>query len=82
MHAQPNSGNEPDTDAVDQAVIGLLLDDGHPVWAVPEVVREIGDELVAREALRRLRGAGLVHQIDGGYVFASRAARRMVAICP
>jgi hypothetical protein len=61
---------------IDGAIMGLLLDDRFDLWAVVEIEREIGDALAVRDSLRRLRGAGLAHEIGfGGFVTASRAAR-------
>jgi hypothetical protein len=63
-------------EAIDGAIMGLLLDDRFDLWAVVEIEREIGDEIAVGDSLRRLRGAGLVHEIGfGGFVTATRAAR-------
>jgi hypothetical protein len=59
---------------VDDAVMGLLLSTPG-LWAVVEVEREIGDRAAAADSLVRLVGGGLAHRLDGGFVFASRAAR-------
>jgi hypothetical protein len=61
---------------IDGAIMGLLLDDRFDLWAIAEIEREIGDPVATGDSLRRLRGAGLVHEIgSGGFVTASRAAR-------
>lgn len=66
-----------DDDGIDQAVLDLLLHgDAAGPWAEEELVREIGDGVVVRDALARLRGAGLIHQVTDTFVFASRAAVR------
>jgi hypothetical protein len=48
--------------AMDAAVMGLLLDPRFHLWKISEVQREIGDEVAVRDSLNRLRGAGLVHE--------------------
>jgi len=66
-----------DDEAIDQAILGLLLHDRSATpWAVEELVREIGDALGVEDSLARLYGAGLVHRIPEGFVFATRAAVR------
>jgi hypothetical protein len=71
-----------DADAqTDQAIMGLLLESSRPL-AAAEVEREIGNPVAATDGLNRLRAAGLVHHLDGGYVFASRAAVRADQIGP
>lgn len=54
----------------------LLHGDAAGPWAVEELVREIGDRIAVADALARLVGAGLLHRLDAGFVFASRAAVR------
>jgi hypothetical protein len=61
---------------IDAAIMGLLLDDCFDLWAVSEVEREIGNALDVRDGIRRLRGAGLIHELDMGFVTPTRAARR------
>jgi hypothetical protein len=60
-----------------QAILDLLLrtHDSGP-WAIEELVREIGDRVAVDDALARLHGAGLVHRLQEGFVFATRAAIR------
>ena len=58
-------------------MLDLLLHGGAAgPWAEEELVREIGDGLAVRDALARLHGAGLVHRLHEGFVFATRAAMR------
>jgi hypothetical protein len=72
-----SSGCISDEDRVDQAVLDLLLHgDAAGPWAEEELVREIGNDVTVADALARLRGAGLLHRLEGGFVFASRAAVR------
>jgi hypothetical protein len=59
---------------IDDAVMGLLLGHLGP-WSVIEVEREIGDRVATQDSLGRLIRGGLAHRLDGGFVFASRAAR-------
>lgn len=72
-------GTEPN-DAVDERdrdrnVLNLVLDDPWP-WSLCEIARELRSELAARDAVTRLADAGLLHRLDGGFVFPTRAARR------
>jgi len=55
MHAQRSS------EQVEAAVLGLLLDERYDLWSVAEVEREVGDKVAVADAIRRLRGAGLVY---------------------
>lgn len=71
MHAQRSYSPE----QIDAAIMGLLLDERFDLWAVAEVEREIGDSVATRDSLARLRGAGLIHEIDADFVAATRAAR-------
>lgn len=62
---------------VDQAILELLLHERPSLpWAVEELAREIGDRVTVEDSLGRLHGAGLVHRLREGFVFASRAAFR------
>ncbi len=63
-------------DQIDAAIMGMLLDDRFDIWAIVEVEREIGDSLAVKDGIRRLRGAGLIHELDMGFVTPTRAARR------
>lgn len=59
----------------DAAVI-VVLGAAYPaLLSVDEVAREVGDQLATTDALARLRGAGLVHEL-GGFVWPARAAAR------
>ncbi|HEV7563141.1 MAG TPA: hypothetical protein VGO24_06525 [Solirubrobacterales bacterium] len=53
----------------------LLLDDSVALWAIDEIRREIGDPIAVTDSLARLRGVGLIHVFDLGFVKPSRAAR-------
>jgi hypothetical protein len=70
MHAQRSRSPE----QLDAAVMALLLDSRFDLWSVPEVEREIGSAVAARDSLTRLKGVGLVHMIEDSFVKASRAA--------
>jgi hypothetical protein len=63
-------------DQVDQAILGLLLfEPGLALWAIDEIVREIGSRIAVTDSLCRLHRAGVIHRLDG-FVFASRTAAR------
>jgi hypothetical protein len=70
MHAQRSSSPE----QIDSAIMALLIE-WSEIWVIVEVEREVGDPLAVRDSLNRLRGAGLIHEIDMEFVLASRAAR-------
>lgn len=60
-------------DALDDEILRLLFSSPYP-WTVAELALELGDS-GAEDGLRRLLGAGLVHQ-TGDFAFPTRAARR------
>jgi len=59
----------------DWGILGCLvcLGDQRP-WTVTDLIREIGDETAALDALGRLQRSGLIHRTEGGVVFPTRAA--------
>lgn len=60
--------------AADSEVLSLLLGSVGPgVWAVDDLVRELGDRTRVEDCLGRLVRAGLAHQ-SNGFVLASRSA--------
>jgi hypothetical protein len=86
MHTQTNPGHAPGDfeDALDQAVLGLLIHDHTGLWSIAELDRSLqpsgttrgGDEPsrhTTEDAIERLYAAGLIHRI-GQFVFATRAA--------
>ncbi|HEX5307809.1 MAG TPA: hypothetical protein VFW38_01885 [Solirubrobacteraceae bacterium] len=60
----------------DRNVLNLMLNDSPWPWSLGEIARELRSELAARDAVTRLVDAGLLHRLDGGFVFPTRAARR------
>jgi hypothetical protein len=58
----------------------LMTGDEQQIWSVGDLGRELDDPEGAIDAVRGLRTSGLLHQTSDGYVFASRAACRMVEI--
>jgi hypothetical protein len=64
-------------ESAEAAVLGLLTDaEVQRPWSVAELEREIGHHVRTLDAVARLYAAGLVHRLDGGFVFATRAAVR------
>jgi predicted transcriptional regulator len=64
------------SDEVQFLVLALLLDaECRGPWSVEELVREVGCELAAADAVVRLHAAGLVHRCQE-LVFPTRAASR------
>lgn len=51
----------------------LLTGEGEPLWPLESVVQQVGDTVVAIDALVALSDAGLVHRW-GHYVIPTRAA--------
>ena len=81
MHDQDTRSIAEQYDAVERNVLYLLTDpeSGQPLWSVEDIERELEtqDPLVPVRGLLR---AGLIHQTTDGFVFATRAAIRMVQI--
>jgi hypothetical protein len=67
-------------DATEREVVYLLTGDDLPIWSVRDLGRvlEVGKRI--KDSVRSLRANGLVHQTSDGFVFATRAAWRMVEI--
>ena len=68
-------------DETERDVLYLLTtpEDGQPIWSV----EDIGREIESSEPIVPVRGllrAGLVNRTADGFVFATRAAVRMVAM--
>jgi hypothetical protein len=59
---------------VDRNLLALMLDDDRGLWSFDELAREFGADV--EDSVTRLYGAGLIHKVDGGFVFATRAAAR------
>jgi hypothetical protein len=57
--------------AEDAVFMLLTTRDEQRPWSLHEVALEVGDD--AEDAVRNLRGAGLVHELQG-FVWATRAA--------
>jgi hypothetical protein len=66
-------------DALERDVLYLLTDPDRyqPVWSVQEIAREV-ETTDPMALIRPLMQAGLVHRTSDGFVFATRAAVRMV----
>jgi hypothetical protein len=65
---------------VEQYLLFLLIEGGPPIWSVDDLAREVENPGDARIAVLDLQGAGLVHKTTDGFVFATRAASRLVEI--
>jgi hypothetical protein len=60
----------------DRNVLNLMLADSPWPWSLDEIARELHSTIDASDAVARLTDAGLLHRLDGGFVFPTRAARR------
>jgi hypothetical protein len=67
-------------DAMERDVLYLLTGDDLPIWSVEDIGRDVEDPSGAVDAVRGLHNAGLIHKTTDGYVFATRAASRLVEI--
>jgi len=65
-------------DTIERNVVYLLTGDDLPIWSVEDIGRDLEDPLGVEDAVRGLCNAGLIHKSSDGYVFATRAAWRMV----
>jgi hypothetical protein len=79
MHEQDTPTPGARYDALEQSVL-YRLTNGLPIWSVPDLGRELDDPPGVEDAVYGLRTAGLIHQTADGFVFATRAAFRMVEI--
>ena len=69
-----DSGGADKLGQAEGAVYLMLTDrDEQRPWSLHEVALEVGDAGHAADAVRNLRGAGLVHELHG-FVWATRAA--------
>jgi hypothetical protein len=79
MQTQRNRGADPESslseEQIDSTVLDFMLCGSDHPWSVSELVRELGNEVDARDAVARLTGTGLVHRLDD-FVFPTRTARR------
>jgi hypothetical protein len=69
-----------DEAAEDRLILNLLLcEPGPGPWAIDELARKVGGRSVD-DSIERLHRAGLIHRLEGGFVFASRAAASAAAV--
>jgi hypothetical protein len=79
MHDEPTQGAilEQEPERSEAVVMLMLLRMGHEwPWSMQEISRELGNEILAADAVCGLHAAGLVHR-TGEFVFPTRAATRM-----
>jgi hypothetical protein len=67
-------------DAMERDVIYLLTGDELLIWSLEDIGREIEHPDDVEDVVRNLYNAGLINRSSDGYVFATRAAWRMVQI--
>jgi hypothetical protein len=80
MPVEPNE-QERKWDGMEREVVYLLTDPEHypSIWSVPDIGREI-DYFDPESVVYPLCRAGLLHKTSDGFVFATPAAHRMVAM--
>jgi hypothetical protein len=83
MQQEPTPDQDDRFDAIERDALYLLTgsDDNQPIWSVEDIGRELELPRCAMHAVdvvRSLHRAGLIHRTSDGYVFATRAAVRMV----
>ena len=81
MHDEDMPNQASKYDDLERDVLYLLTDPERyqPVWSVEDIGREIeSDEPMV--PVRGLLSAGLIHRTSDGFVFATRAAVRLVQI--
>lgn len=67
-------------DAMERDALYLLTGDDLPIWSVEDIGRTLEHPGSAEDIVRGLRSDGLIHQTSDGYVFATRAAFRLIAM--
>ncbi len=68
-------------DGMERDALYLLTSDYDlPIWSVEDLGRDLENPAGVQDAVRGLHNAGLIHKTSDGYVFATRAAWRMVQI--
>ncbi len=67
-------------DTLELMTLYAMTGETHPIWSVEDLGRHLDDPAGAIDAVSGLRSAGLVHQTSDGFVFATRAADRLVEI--
>jgi hypothetical protein len=65
---------------IERDVLYLLTGDDLPLWSIWDLGRATERGKLIKDTIRSLRTNGLVNQTSDGYVFATRAAFRMVQI--
>jgi predicted transcriptional regulator len=66
--------------ASEWSVLELLLGDEQRPTTMQEIAREIGNSVIASDAIASLGRAGLIHRTRDGFIFATRAAVHYHAI--
>jgi hypothetical protein len=67
-------------DEIEREVLYMLTGDDLPIWSIEDIGRNLEDPGGIVDAIRELHNAGLIHKSSDGFVFATRAAWRMVQI--
>jgi hypothetical protein len=80
MHDQDTPYPGERLDALELMVLHMMTGGEQPIWAVPDLARELDDPAGVSDAIRGLRTAGLVHETGDGHVFPTRSACRIVEI--
>lgn len=77
---QPTVETDRAKNANEETVLDLLLGDEQRPWTQRELALEIGSSSFVEDAVAYLNAAGLVHETNDGFIFASRPAIRFAQI--
>jgi hypothetical protein len=67
-------------DTLELMALHAMTGDAQPIWSLEDLGRHLDDPSGTTDAVYGLRTAGLVHQTSDGFVFATRAADRLIEI--
>jgi hypothetical protein len=80
--AQPTPSLHEDPRYTEREILYALTSpcDGQPLWSLEDLGRELGDRIAVEDALQQLHSAGLIYRTTDGFIFATRAAVRLIQI--
>jgi hypothetical protein len=80
--AQPSPNLHDDPRYTEREILYALTNpsDNQPLWALEDLGQEVGDQLAVEDALHQLQSAGLIRRTADGFIFATRAAVRLIQV--